>query len=340
LLLQLRCAHLVPAKAPLPEKEIFNRKKVATERQRAARKAQHKEHEIAKRDQNDNHIKRQKVGERDVSCNEDPSSESSWSGDVASAAVDWSDMSGSSSSSPPRATEVLLLRRPQIVVREKNVGASSQIAARPAREDQRVVRPHVAPSGTSAPEAQRASPRQADPFEAVGGAASSNAPSLRRLRPPRLELPAEAPVVGVVDRLSVDTERATAGGGQGLTPAAAEVGRSTPMQSGECSAAVEVADQRGAAPELVGSKCVAPEQGSSGRLAKKSGCAPKCKFFPQSHHQELFNLFCLLILVLSSRRHADTSVPSLVPLKRLALSARVTPSEPLPQPPYAEPLLV
>jgi hypothetical protein len=211
LLLQLRCAHLVPAKAPLPEKEIFNRKKVATERQRAARKAQHKEHEIAKRDQNDNHIKRQKVGERDVSCNEDPSSESSWSGDVASAAVDWSDMSGSSSSSPPRATEVLLLRRPQIVVREKNVGASSQIAARPAREDQRVVRPHVAPSGTSAPEAQRASPRQADPFEAVGGAASSNAPSLRRLRPPRLRLLAKAPVAGEVDELGVDAECAAGG---------------------------------------------------------------------------------------------------------------------------------
>jgi hypothetical protein len=33
-------------------------------------------------------------------------------------------------------------------------------------------------------------------------------------------------------------------------------------------------------------------------------------------------------------------VLSLVPLKRLALSAQVVPSEPYPQPPYAEPLPV
>jgi hypothetical protein len=42
LLLQLKCAHLVPAKAPLPEEAIFNRNKAAAEKQRAARKAQHK----------------------------------------------------------------------------------------------------------------------------------------------------------------------------------------------------------------------------------------------------------------------------------------------------------
>jgi hypothetical protein len=41
--LQLKCSHLVPAKAPLPEDEIFNRNKAAAERWHAARKAQHKE---------------------------------------------------------------------------------------------------------------------------------------------------------------------------------------------------------------------------------------------------------------------------------------------------------
>jgi hypothetical protein len=41
--LQLKCAYLVPAKAPLPEEVIFNRNKAAMERQRAARKARHKE---------------------------------------------------------------------------------------------------------------------------------------------------------------------------------------------------------------------------------------------------------------------------------------------------------
>jgi hypothetical protein len=88
-------------------------------------KAQHKEREIAKRGRNGNRINRRKAGERGVSSNEDPSPEPSWSGDVASVAVDWSDMSGSSSSSPPRATEVSSSRRPQTAVRDKNVGSSS-----------------------------------------------------------------------------------------------------------------------------------------------------------------------------------------------------------------------
>jgi hypothetical protein len=92
--LQLKCAHIVPAKVPLPEKAIFNRNKAAAERWRAAHKAQHKEREIAKRDWNNKSIKRQKSGERGVSSNEDPSPEPSWSGDVASVAVDWSDMLG------------------------------------------------------------------------------------------------------------------------------------------------------------------------------------------------------------------------------------------------------
>jgi hypothetical protein len=132
LLLQLRCAHLVPAKEPLPEEAIFKRNKAAAERRRAAHNAQHKEREIAKRDWNDNRIKRRKAGERGVSSNEDPSSEPSWSGDMASVAVDWSNMLGSFSSSPPRATEVSSSRQPQTATREKNVGSSSRSAAHPA----------------------------------------------------------------------------------------------------------------------------------------------------------------------------------------------------------------
>jgi hypothetical protein len=125
LLLQLRCVHLVPAKPPLREEAIFNRNKATVVRRRTTRKAQHKEREIAKCDRNDNRIKRQKAGERDVFSNDDPSPEPSWSGDVASTAVDWNDMSGSSTSSPPRATEVTLSWRPQSAAREKNVGSSS-----------------------------------------------------------------------------------------------------------------------------------------------------------------------------------------------------------------------
>jgi hypothetical protein len=37
LLLQLKCAHLVPAKAPLPEEAIFNQNQATTEKRRAAR---------------------------------------------------------------------------------------------------------------------------------------------------------------------------------------------------------------------------------------------------------------------------------------------------------------
>jgi hypothetical protein len=86
--LQLKCTHLVPAKAPLPEEPIFNQNKAAVERWRAARKAQHKECQIAKHDGNNNHIERRKAGERGVSSDEDPSLEPSWSGDALSAAVD------------------------------------------------------------------------------------------------------------------------------------------------------------------------------------------------------------------------------------------------------------
>jgi hypothetical protein len=129
--LQLKCTHLVPAKAPLPEEAIFNQKKAAAEERRAARKAQHKKCQIAKRDRNDNHTKRQKAGELGVSSDEDPSPEPSWSGDVASAAIDWSNKLGSSSSSLPRGAEVSSSHRPQEARRDKTVGSSSRLAAPP-----------------------------------------------------------------------------------------------------------------------------------------------------------------------------------------------------------------
>jgi hypothetical protein len=86
----------------------------------------HKERQIAKRDRNENRIKRRKAGERGDSSDEDLSPETSWSGDVPSAEVDWSNMSGSSLSSPPRATEVSSSRRPQTAAHDKNVGSNSR----------------------------------------------------------------------------------------------------------------------------------------------------------------------------------------------------------------------
>jgi hypothetical protein len=93
---------------------------------------QHKKRQIAKRDRNDNRTKRRKAGELGVSSDEDPSPEPSWSGDVASAAVDWGNMSGSSSSSPARDAEVLSSCRLQVTGRDKTVGSSSCQAAPPA----------------------------------------------------------------------------------------------------------------------------------------------------------------------------------------------------------------
>jgi hypothetical protein len=130
---QLKCAHLVPAKAPLSEEAIFNQKQAATEKRHATRKMQHKKHQIAKRNRNDNRNKRRKAGELGVSSVEDPSPEPSWSGNVASTAVDWSNMSGSSSSSPPRSTEVSSLCRPWATERDKTTSSRSSQVARPVR---------------------------------------------------------------------------------------------------------------------------------------------------------------------------------------------------------------
>jgi hypothetical protein len=127
------------------------------------RKAQHKKRQITKRDSNNNRTKRRKAGEPGVSSDEDPSPEPSWSGDIASAAIDWSNMSGSSSSSLPRGVEVSSSHRPQAARRDNSVGSSSRPTAPSVREDQRMTRSCATPGGTGASEPQRLAPRQADP---------------------------------------------------------------------------------------------------------------------------------------------------------------------------------
>jgi hypothetical protein len=158
---QLKCAHLVPAKAPLPEEAIFNQNHAAAGERRVARKAQHKKHQTAKRDRNDDRNKRRKVGEQGVSSDEDPSPEPSWSGDVASAVVDWSNMSGSSSSLPLHGIEVSSSRRE--AGRDKVVGSSSRSASPPTRVGLRSTRSRTAPGGTGTPEPQGSAPHQIDP---------------------------------------------------------------------------------------------------------------------------------------------------------------------------------
>jgi hypothetical protein len=121
-----------PGQSASPGGTIFNQNQAAAEKRRAARKAQHKKRQIAKRDRNNDRNKRRKAGEQGVSSDEDPSPEPSWSGDVASAAVNWSNMSRSSSSSPPRGAEVSSSRRLREAGSDKTVGSSSRPAAPPA----------------------------------------------------------------------------------------------------------------------------------------------------------------------------------------------------------------
>jgi hypothetical protein len=132
-----------------------------------------------------------------------------------------------------------------------------------------------------------------------------------------------------------------AGRGQGSLPTVAEARGSAPEQLGERSATVEAADRSGAAPRVGGLQARNPQAGLVGPPGEEvPGALQDVSFHSRSLHCELFNLPCLLTLILSSRRHADTGVLRLAPLKRLALSARVMPSEPHPKPPYAEPLPV
>jgi hypothetical protein len=202
-------------------------------------------------------------------------------------------------SSPPCAIEVSSSRQPQTAARDKKVGSSSRQAAHPAREDQWSVLPRVAPSWTSASESQTIMPRQADPprrseerpapdRQLIDGSdrPDSDSQQRRRSRAKSTDSALTLSMLQVVDsgaasrRLQSLLPRGggapdvhdslVAGRGQGPTPTVAEARGSAPERTGECVVAVEVADQRGADPELAGSKQAAPEQGSSGRPAKKS----------------------------------------------------------------------
>jgi hypothetical protein len=250
--------------------------------------AQHTKHQIAKRDRKDNRTKRRKVGEAGVSSDEDPSPEPSWGGDVASTAIDWSDMFGSSSSSPPRGVEVSSSHRPQAARRDKTVGSSSRPAVPSVREDQRMTRSRATPGGTDAPEPRRPAPRQADPprrseerpssaRQFYDGSERPDSDSLQRRRsrgtssdsvstpsgPPVTE-PSVAPrhLQSLLIRGGGAPEvhmSLVAGGGQDLPPAVVEVGGSSPERAGKKAAAIEATGQSGAAPETAGSRRAAPE---------------------------------------------------------------------------------
>jgi hypothetical protein len=282
--------------------------KAATKKRRVAHKAQHKKCQISKRDRNDDRTKRRKAGELGVSSDEDPSPEPSWSGDVASAVVDGSNMLGSSLSSPPRGTEVSSSRRSQKAGRDKTLGPSSRQGAPPARVDQRPVRSRAMPSRTGTSEPQRLAPRQADPprrseerstsarplydgsdrpdhnsLQRRGSRGRSSDSASTQSAPPVAE-PSATPQRlqtllirggGVPDvPLSLVT-----GGGHGPAPVAAEAGGTAPKRTGESVAAVEAVGRSRAALETAGprravpkqgSKCATPEQGTPDCPVKKA----------------------------------------------------------------------
>jgi hypothetical protein len=298
--LQLKCTHLVPAKAPLLEEVIFNQKQATAEKRRATRKARHKKRQIVTRDRNDNRTKRRKAGELGVSSDEDTSPEPSWSGDVASAAIDWSNMSRSSSSSLPRGVEVSSSHRPQAARRDKTVGSSSRAAAPCVREDQRMTRSRAAPSGTGAPDPRRPVPRQVEPprrseerpssaRQLYDGLKRPDSDSLQRRRsrgkssdsastqsaPPVAE-PSAAP--RCLQSLLIQGRGASdvhvslvTGGGHGPTPTVVEAGGSAPECTRESVATVEAAGRSGAAPKTVGPRHAAPQRGSK-RAAPRWAC--------------------------------------------------------------------
>jgi hypothetical protein len=155
--------------------------------------------------------------------------------------------------------------------------------------------PHLCgPSRTGASESQRAAPRQADPTrrseecptpvrQLYDGSDRPDSDSLQRCRSrvrstASVSTPSMPPAVDSGAALRRLQSLLVQGGGASdvhVSPAATEAGGSAPEQSGECIAAVEVADRSGAVPELAGSKRATPEQGSSGRLAKKSWVCSK-----------------------------------------------------------------
>jgi hypothetical protein len=206
-----------------------------------------------------------------------------------SAAVDWRDVLGSSSSSPPCATEVSSSRWPQTAARDKNAGSSSRLAARPAREDQWIVRSRVAPSGMGTPEVQRAPPCQVGPprrseeqpapdRQLFDGSDLPDSHSLQRRRSrarstdsaSTLSAPREEGSGATPRRLQSLLIRGSGapdvhvslvtGGGQGSTPATTGVGGSAPEQLGERSTAVEAVSRSGAAPELAAQSTQPPSR--------------------------------------------------------------------------------
>jgi hypothetical protein len=270
---------------------IFNQNQAAAERRRAARKAQHKKRQIAKHDRNDDCNKRRKAGEQGVSSDEDPLPEPSWSGDVDSATVDWSNMSGLSSSSSLRGAEVSSSRRPREAGRDKVVGSSSRPVAPPVRVGLRSTRSRMAPSGTGAPKLPRSAPRHIDPprrseecsvpvRQLYDGSDRPDSDSLQRRRSrgrslDSMSTPRAVPVAEPsaaprrLQSLLIQGGGAPdvhvpliAGGGRGPSPAVAEARGAAPEQMGENVATVEAADQSRKASEMAESSCTVPEQGS------------------------------------------------------------------------------
>jgi hypothetical protein len=217
--------------------------------------------------------------------------EPSWSGDVASAAVDWSNMSGSSSSSPLRGAEVSSSHRPWEAGRDKVVGSSSRPAAPPVRVSLRSTRSRTAPKGTGTPEPPRYAPRQIDPprrseehsvpvRQLYDGSDHPDSESLQRRRSrgrssDSTSTPSAVPVAEPIAapwRLQSLLIRGggapdvhvplIAGGSHGPSPAAAEAGGTALEQMGENVAAVEAAVQRRDAPKTADSSRAVPEKGS------------------------------------------------------------------------------
>jgi hypothetical protein len=133
-----------------------------------------------------------------------------------------------------------------------------------------------------------------------------------------------------------------AGGGQGRTSDAAEVGRIALEQPRERNVVLEPVGRSGASPESaecwepafesVGAKSAAPEQGSLYRPAKRTRSCSWCPCL------ESFALFAFQALSCHFCSHVDTGILSLAPLKHMALSVHGAPSEPRSQAPYAKPL--
>jgi hypothetical protein len=263
------------------------------ERRHAARKARHKKHQIAKQDRNDDHNKRREAGEQGVSSDKDPSPKPSWSGVIASAAVDWSNMSGLSSSSPPRGAEVSLSCRPREVGQDKTVGSSSRPVAFPARVGLRSTLSLTHPAERALPSRRdprsiksipprRSEERSVSVHQIYDGSDCPDFDSLQRCRlrgrsSYSVSTPSAAPVAEpssaqrCLQSLLIWGGGAPdfhvpliAGGGHGPTPAIAEAGGTAPERMGESVATVEATktvDSRRVVPEQVKDRYGEPERG-------------------------------------------------------------------------------